>query len=122
MSSSEVSNRLQEIRVDLEKAVDLMERERPGKKRQQHSISFRSYHCRLFSKLFSLLYVVLVPLLPSDEALRFLTRAQCQSPLILAETHPLQGELADATARAYATKGGFHNVHVGRLSFYGQFI
>ncbi|XP_026225810.1 SET and MYND domain-containing protein 4 [Anabas testudineus] len=73
VSSSEVSNRLQEIRVDLEKAVDLMERERP------------------------------------DEALRFLTRAQCQSPLILAETHPLQGELADATARAYATKGDWNN-------------
>uniref|UniRef100_A0A3Q1GWQ8 Protein-lysine N-methyltransferase SMYD4 n=1 Tax=Acanthochromis polyacanthus TaxID=80966 RepID=A0A3Q1GWQ8_9TELE len=30
MSSSEVSRRLQEIRVDLEKAVELMERERPG--------------------------------------------------------------------------------------------
>lgn len=30
MLSSEVNCRLQEIRVDLEKAVDLMERERPG--------------------------------------------------------------------------------------------
>lgn len=30
MSTAEVSHRLQEIRVNLEKAVDLMERERPG--------------------------------------------------------------------------------------------
>ncbi|XP_073334868.1 SET and MYND domain-containing protein 4 [Pagrus major] len=72
-SSSEVSNRLQEIRVDLEKAVELMERERP------------------------------------DEALRLLRKTQCQSGLILAETHPLQGELADATARAYATMGDWKN-------------
>ncbi len=43
---------------------------------------------------------------PSDEALRLLRRTQCQSELILAETHRLQGELADATARAYATMGG----------------
>ncbi|XP_040907574.1 SET and MYND domain-containing protein 4 isoform X2 [Toxotes jaculatrix] len=71
--SSEVSHRLQEIRVDLKKAVDLMERERPG------------------------------------EALRLLNRAHCQSGLILAETHPLQGELADAMARAYATMGDWNN-------------
>lgn len=32
VSSSEVSHRLQEIRANLEKAVDLMEGERPGKK------------------------------------------------------------------------------------------
>ncbi|XP_070774047.1 SET and MYND domain-containing protein 4 [Enoplosus armatus] len=73
MSSSEVSRGLQEIRVDLEKAVDLMERERP------------------------------------DEALRLLRRTQCQPGLILAETHPLQGELADATARACATMGDWNN-------------
>lgn len=30
MSSVEVSHRLQEVRVDLKKAVDLMEREKPG--------------------------------------------------------------------------------------------
>lgn len=30
MLSYEVSHRLQEIKVDLEKAVDLMERDRPG--------------------------------------------------------------------------------------------
>lgn len=69
LSYSEVSRRLQELRVDLEKAVDLMERERP------------------------------------DEALRLLKRSVSQSGLILAETHPLQGELADAMARAYATMG-----------------
>ncbi|XP_042355346.1 SET and MYND domain-containing protein 4 [Plectropomus leopardus] len=73
MSASEVSHRLQEIRVHLEKAVDLMERERP------------------------------------DEALRLLTRTQSPSGLILAETHPLQGELADAMARAYATMGDWNN-------------
>ncbi|XP_056252500.1 SET and MYND domain-containing protein 4 [Seriola aureovittata] len=73
LSSSEVSHRLREIRVDLEKAVDLMERERP------------------------------------DDALSLLKRAQCQSGLILAETHPVQGELADAMARAYATMGDWKN-------------
>ncbi|TKS82858.1 SET and MYND domain-containing protein 4 [Collichthys lucidus] len=71
--SSEVNHKLQEIRVDLEKAVDLMERDRP------------------------------------DEALSLLKRTQCQSRPILAETHPLQGELADATARAYATMGDWNN-------------
>lgn len=50
-------------------------------------------------------YVILVLCPPSDEALSLLKRTQCQSGLILAETHPLQGELADATARAYATMG-----------------
>ncbi|GAA6219812.1 SET and MYND domain-containing protein 4 isoform X1 [Lates japonicus] len=73
ISSSEVSHRLQEIRVNLEKAVDFMERERP------------------------------------DEALRLLNRAQSQPGLILAETHPLQGELADAMARACATIGDWNN-------------
>ncbi|KAG8008005.1 SET and MYND domain-containing protein 4 [Nibea albiflora] len=79
---SEVNHKLQEIRDDLEKAVDLMERDRP------------------------------------DEALRLLRRTQCQSELILAETHPLQGELADATARAYATMGDWNNAasHLERSS------
>lgn len=54
-------------------------------------------------------YVVLLLCLPSDEALRLLKRAQCRSQLILAETHPLQGELADAMARAYATVGENNN-------------
>lgn len=44
---------------------------------------------------------------PSDEALRLLRRTQCQSGAVLAETHPLQGELADAMARAYATMGKY---------------
>ncbi|XP_074529128.1 SET and MYND domain-containing protein 4 [Halichoeres trimaculatus] len=69
ISSSEVSRRLQEIRIDLEKAVDLMERDIP------------------------------------DEALKLLKRTHCLSELVLAETHPLHGELEDATARAYATMG-----------------
>ncbi|KAM7398141.1 hypothetical protein PAMA_006159 [Pampus argenteus] len=73
MSYSELSHRLQEIREDLEKAVVLMERERP------------------------------------DEALRLLKRIERQSGLILAETHPLQGELADTMARAYATMGDWNN-------------
>ncbi|XP_041864958.1 SET and MYND domain-containing protein 4 isoform X2 [Melanotaenia boesemani] len=41
---------------------------------------------------------------PGD-ALRLLKRAESESGVILADTHPLQGELADATARAYATMG-----------------
>lgn len=55
--------------------------------------------CGLFRT--SLLHV----LFPSDEALSLLKRTQCQSGLIFAETHPVQGELADAMARAYATMG-----------------
>ncbi|XP_068572151.1 SET and MYND domain-containing protein 4 isoform X2 [Cebidichthys violaceus] len=73
VSLSEVSRRLQEIKVDLEKAVDLMERERP------------------------------------DEALRLLRRTQSHPGLTFAETHPVQGELEDATARAYATMGDWTN-------------
>ncbi|KAF3705739.1 SET and MYND domain-containing protein 4 [Channa argus] len=42
------------------------------------------------------------------EALRLLEKTQCESGLILAETHPLQGELADAMARAYATMGDWN--------------
>ncbi|KAL3042765.1 hypothetical protein OYC64_020648 [Pagothenia borchgrevinki] len=73
---SEVNQRLQEIKQDLKKAVDLMERERPGDSEK-----------------------------PKYEALRLLRRTQSPSALSLAETHPLQGELEDATARAYATMG-----------------
>ncbi|XP_056141221.1 SET and MYND domain-containing protein 4 [Lampris incognitus] len=69
MSDSEVSRSLQEVRNHLEKAVDLMERDRP------------------------------------DEALRLLQRTSHEAGLILTETHPLQGELADAMARAHATLG-----------------
>ncbi|CAG5872966.1 unnamed protein product [Menidia menidia] len=43
------------------------------------------------------------------EALQFLKRTESTSGLILAETHPLRGELADATARAYATMGDWKN-------------
>ncbi|XP_030010007.1 protein-lysine N-methyltransferase SMYD4 [Sphaeramia orbicularis] len=73
ISYSEVSHRLQEIRDDLEKAVDLMERERP------------------------------------DEALLLLKRTQSLSGLMLTDTHPLQGELEDAMARACATMGDWRN-------------
>ncbi|XP_053703023.1 SET and MYND domain-containing protein 4 isoform X2 [Synchiropus splendidus] len=41
----------------------------------------------------------------ADEALALLDRASRQSELALEETHPTRGELADATARAFATKG-----------------
>ncbi|XP_059395363.1 SET and MYND domain-containing protein 4-like [Carassius carassius] len=40
-----------------------------------------------------------------DEALKILISDTSQTNSILTETHPLQGELADATARVYATKG-----------------
>ncbi|KAF4108346.1 SET and MYND domain-containing protein 4 [Onychostoma macrolepis] len=40
-----------------------------------------------------------------DEALKNLKSATSQANSILTETHPLQGELADATARVYATTG-----------------
>ncbi|XP_068187369.1 SET and MYND domain-containing protein 4 [Antennarius striatus] len=43
-----------------------------------------------------------------DKALKIL-RTKCRSGLILAETHPLQGELDDATARAYAAMGDWNN-------------
>lgn len=39
VSASEVSHRLQEIRVNLEKAVDLMEGERPGEKKWQFDLN-----------------------------------------------------------------------------------
>ncbi|KAM4726042.1 SET and MYND domain-containing protein 4 [Anableps anableps] len=43
------------------------------------------------------------------EALHLLKRTSSQSGLVLGETHPLQGELADATARAFASMGDWKN-------------
>ncbi|CAN9501140.1 unnamed protein product [Ophioblennius macclurei] len=43
------------------------------------------------------------------EALKLLERTRRQSEVVLAETHPLRGELEDATARAYATMGDWSN-------------
>lgn len=54
--------------------------------------------------LFRLTVPLLLRPLP-DKALKVLRRTRCQSGLILAERHPLQGELADTMARAYATMG-----------------
>lgn len=54
--------------------------------------------------LFRLTVPLLLRPLP-DKALKVLRKTQCQSGLILAERHPLQGELADTMARAYATLG-----------------
>lgn len=51
------------------------------------------------------LSVILRLCAPSEKALKVLRRTQCHSALILAETQPLQGELEDALARAYATMG-----------------
>ncbi|KAM3868688.1 SET and MYND domain-containing protein 4 [Diretmus argenteus] len=62
-----------------------------------------------------------------DEALRLLERTRSQSGLILTETHRLQGELADAMARAYATMGDWNSAasHLERsaaaiISQYGE--
>nr|XP_061787282.1 SET and MYND domain-containing protein 4 [Nerophis lumbriciformis] len=76
VSSSEVTRRLQEVQQDLDLAVDLMEKQRPG------------------------------------EALVLLEK----SDGMLAETHPLQGQLADAMARAHATMGQWRRAaaHVER--------
>lgn len=41
----------------------------------------------------------------TDKALKILKSASSQANSFLTETHPLHGELADATARAYATTG-----------------
>ncbi|XP_056592674.1 SET and MYND domain-containing protein 4 isoform X2 [Triplophysa dalaica] len=41
----------------------------------------------------------------SDDALRILKSASSQADSILTDTHPVKGELADATARVYATNG-----------------
>ncbi|XP_014895925.1 SET and MYND domain-containing protein 4 isoform X1 [Poecilia latipinna] len=43
------------------------------------------------------------------EALHLLKKISSQSGLLLRDTHPLQGELADATARAYASLGDWKN-------------
>uniref|UniRef100_A0A672FNN9 Protein-lysine N-methyltransferase SMYD4 n=1 Tax=Salarias fasciatus TaxID=181472 RepID=A0A672FNN9_SALFA len=43
------------------------------------------------------------------EALKLLETTRTRSGLILTETHPLRGELADATARAFATMGDWKN-------------
>lgn len=107
MSPSDVSRRLQEIRVNLETAVELMERDRPGDWEtlmltQYINIVTYKYH----------LHVIFLLCPSSGEALRLLERTQSESGLILEETHPLQGELADATARAYATMGENNSLYV----------
>ncbi|KAJ8386221.1 hypothetical protein AAFF_G00175410 [Aldrovandia affinis] len=43
-----------------------------------------------------------------DEALRGLQTASAQASRFLPETHPVRGELADASARAFATMGDWH--------------
>lgn len=40
-----------------------------------------------------------------DQAVRVLQKASTEASRILMKTHPLQGEIADATARAYASLG-----------------
>lgn len=69
VSGAELDLKLQEVKVHLEQAVELMEGDRP------------------------------------EEALGVLQRAESRSGLFLRDTHPLQGELADTMARAYATMG-----------------
>uniref|UniRef100_A0A4W5M9Y8 Uncharacterized protein n=1 Tax=Hucho hucho TaxID=62062 RepID=A0A4W5M9Y8_9TELE len=69
VSRSELDLRLQEVRVQLEQAVDLLETDRP------------------------------------DQSVRLLQRAVSQAGVFLKETHSLQGQLADAMARAYSTMG-----------------
>ncbi|XP_041749327.1 SET and MYND domain-containing protein 4 isoform X2 [Coregonus clupeaformis] len=69
VSRSELDLRLQEVRVQLEQAVDLLETDRP------------------------------------DQSVRLLQRAVSQADVFLRETHSLQGQLADAMARAYCTMG-----------------
>ncbi|XP_030648940.1 protein-lysine N-methyltransferase SMYD4 [Chanos chanos] len=52
----------------------------------------------------------------ADEALGILKEASAQADSILERTHPLQGELADTVARAYATMGDWSRaaVHLRR--------
>lgn len=74
VSSSELDQKLQEIKVNLDRAVQLMEKDKP------------------------------------EEALRLLNQNQVRCGSILSDNHPLQGELEDATARAFATMGN-SNLH-----------
>lgn len=113
MQPSEVQHHLQEIRANLEKAVDLMERERPGGSDTTQDI-LHLFVCFVFlGGLFSFFVLVVFcvssqcgsSLLPPEEALKLLRRTQRHPGLIMAETQPLHGELEDATARAYAAMG-----------------
>ncbi|XP_072301908.1 SET and MYND domain-containing protein 4 [Eucyclogobius newberryi] len=76
VSSSEVDHKLRGISVNLETAVQLLERDKP------------------------------------DEALRLLKQTQVNCGSFLSDTHPLQGELEDVTARAFATMGDWGNAAV----------
>lgn len=69
VSSSELEHKLQEIKVHLGRAVQLMEMDKP------------------------------------EEALKLLNQTQKNCGSTLSDTHPLQGELEDAMARAFATMG-----------------
>lgn len=60
----------------------------------------------------------------ADEALKILKSATSQANSILTETHPLQGELADATARVYATTGQNNSLiyHTIRNLFFANIV
>lgn len=86
---------------------------------QKADSSMRPFH--LYRRSF-LTFLWSTPAPPSDEALRLLRRTQNQPGLTLAETHPLQGELADATARAHATMGENDNAWALWLIHLGCFV
>lgn len=103
MRPSEVKHYLQEVRANLKKSVDLMERQRPGDSDRTRNIQIHLSGVLLC--IFCVLSECGSPLLPPEEALKLLRRTQRHSGLIMAETQPLRGELEDATARAYAAMG-----------------
>lgn len=97
ITSAEVQKRLQDLQNSLDQAFHLLERERSG-------VILGIVHTRC-----ALTYMLVLNqhclILLADEALRILKSASSHANSILTETHPVQGELADATARAYATNG-----------------
>lgn len=77
-----------------------MEKENPGS-----FLKFQTNLLRL-KHTGTQLQIFLLPLFSHlVEALHLLKKISSQSGLLLRDTHPLQGELADATARAYASLG-----------------
>ncbi|KAJ7997407.1 hypothetical protein DPEC_G00228660 [Dallia pectoralis] len=69
LSYSELDQKLQKVKVQLQQAVDLLETDKP------------------------------------DQSVRLLQKTASEAAVFLTETHPVQGQLADALARAYATMG-----------------
>ncbi|KAI4889723.1 hypothetical protein NFI96_033077, partial [Prochilodus magdalenae] len=103
ISAPDLQRRVQTLQHRLDQAVDLMENDRLGEEEQQCEACLlcMSPRTMILRCSFASLWLL-------EGALRVLQDTTTQADRILTKTHPLQGELADAVARLYATMGNWN--------------